>query len=179
MYKTLNRLNVYIHGDENPYTFTDAATLPSGITALSQVKNCRDIDAILNEGGIPTIIPYHAIDNIEVLSVRIEEEDPVDDNCTVDGGDEPAEPGTLKITNASGDDLTDIAVFASGSVLDGVYGDLTFDGSVATIASLADGASVTATGIPNGTDISVQSHAGTNHGTVPVLITIGGGHGPK
>ena len=177
MYKTIYQLDVYIKGDTDPTPIDEAVS----VIALNQIKAGRDIDIQVadDEETFNAITPYHAIEYVIVESARQQVSDPVDDNCIVDGGDEPVEPGTLKITNASGDDLTDIAVFASGSVLDGVYGDLTFDGSVATIASLADGASVTATGIPNGTDISVQSHAGTNHGTVPVLITIGGGHVPK
>lgn len=87
MYKTLNRLNVHITGVEDQYAFIDDENYSNGTAALMQVKNCRDIDTILNEEGAPTIIPYHAIDFIEVLSVRTETEDPVDDNCIVDDGD--------------------------------------------------------------------------------------------
>lgn len=78
--------------------------------------------------------------------------------------------------------------------IEGTYGDLTFtiDAestpdyplSVATIDSLADGASVTATGLPDGVTLEVDSGVGIYQGTVPGTITITGeqpgpGPGPK
>lgn len=189
MYKTFYELNVYIKGVEHPYDFLDDENYSSGTAALMQVKAGRNIDVVASFGGVQNnvIIPYHAIEYVVVSPDRQEGPDPVDDNCNT--GD-PTEPGTLKIVNSAGKNLADTEIQASGT-LAGVYGDLTFEPapepdpdygaySTATVAFMADGDTVTATGLPDGTYIDISSDAGSYHGTVPCTITLGGSQpGPK
>lgn len=187
MYKTQYSLAVWIKGAESPEIISDAAIPSSGTTALNQIKACRDID--FSHNGIGMIIPYHAIEYVVVTTTRTETEDPVDDNCIVDGGDEPAETGTLTIIN--GLDLsTTFDVFIS-QPLDGTYGDLTFssddggdpfpDGyyAFATVMDLASGSSVTAPELPYATNVVVYPASGLPmFGSVPVTLTIGSDPGP-
>lgn len=187
MYKTLNRLNVHITGVEHPSYFYDDINSSNGTAALMQVKAGRDIDVIASFGGVQNnaIIPYHAIEYVVVSPDRQEGPDPVDDNCNTGGG---GEPGTLKIVNASGVTLhVSVAIDAE---IEGTYGDLTFaiDAestpdyplSRATIDALADGATVTATGLPDGVTLEVTSEAGATQGTVPcTIMLVGEQPGPK
>lgn len=185
MYKTNYRLSIVLAADSAISAFEDSQAHPGAATAaLAQIKSCRDVDSVGEEVNI--IIPYHAIDYVVVEATRSEESDPVDDNCNT--GD-PAEPGTLKIVNASGEVLSDVVVNIDAEI-EGTYGDLTFaiDAestpeyplSTATIATLADGATVTATGLPDGVTLEVSSDAGSYQGTVPCTITLTGEHpGPK
>lgn len=75
--------------------------------------------------------------------------------------------------------------------LDGTYGDLTFssddegepfpDGyqAFAMVMNLAPGATVTATGLPDATNVAVYYGADLPMlGSVPVTLTIGGNPGP-
>lgn len=177
MYKTQYSLEVHITGVD------DSTQLEDSTAPLHQIKSCQNIDV----PGL--IIPYHAVEYVVVTTTRTETEDPVDDNCIVDGGDEPAETGTLTIIN--GLDLpVSFQVFIS-QALDGTYGDLTFssddegepfpDGyqAFAMVMNLAPGATVTATGLPDATNVAVYYGADLPMiGSVPVTLTVGGNPGP-
>lgn len=193
MYKTNYRLSVVLAADSAISAFEDSQEHPGAATAaLAQIKSCRDVDSVGEEAN--TIIPYHAIDYAVVEATRSEESDPVDDNCNT--GD-PAEPGTLKIVNNYGSTVMSILVLIS-EALDGTYGDLTFsttppegvtfpDGyhAWATVTELANGATVNATGLPDGTNVSLTpgfEGAVPLYANVPATITITNpdpGPGPK
>lgn len=176
MYKTLNRLNVYITGVGDPYAFIDDENYSNGTAALMQVKNCRDIDTILNEEGVPTIIPYHAIDIIEVLSVRTETEDPVDDNCNTGGGE--VETGTLTIRNPNITTAIDVFVrlgLSEPATYSGIEFSVIHDDEDTfirgTIPSIAPGESFVLEGIPVGTFYTVASATEeTRRGSVPAEV---------
>lgn len=89
MYKTIYSISIKVKGQEHPWDFAESIAS----TALNQIKACRDVDVYMQIEGVPQgiIIPYHAIEYVVVTTTRTETEDPVDDNCIVDGGDEPAE----------------------------------------------------------------------------------------
>lgn len=168
MYKTQYSLEVHITGVDDSTQLEDSA-------ALHQIKSCQNIDV----PGL--IIPYHAVEYVVVTTTRTETADPVDDNC-IGGGDDPAEPGTLKIVN-NGDRPIEFIGVAISEALDGTYGDLTFstdggplpDGyqAYAQAMNLAPGATLTATGLPDGANVMVATSAGHyTTGTVPCTFTL-------
>lgn len=191
MYKTEYRLSVVLSADLAIGAFEDSQEHPGAATAaLAQIKSCRDVDSVGEEANI--IIPYHAIDHVVVEANRSEESDPADDNCHT--GD-PTEPGTLKIVNNYGSTVMSIFVLIS-EALDGTYGDLTFSTTLpegesfpdgyhawAVVTELANGATVNATGLPDGTNVSLTPSfdgAIPLYANVPATITItNSSPGPK
>lgn len=181
MYITLYDVTVHPIGD-SPVEFVDSNDTPgAGSAALAQLTAHKDVDSVIEGDGdiFHVIIPYHAIDFIEVVSVRTEEEDPVDDNaknCTESGGD--GGTGTLTIINDTLDVVN--ATILASAALSGTYGPLTFSTdldqpfptgyqSYAMITDLGAGASLEVPGLPVGTTLNCGNITATVPGELILM----------
>lgn len=180
MYKTIYQLDVYTKGKENP---TPISPDVSAIV-LNQIKAGRDIDIHETNHGetINIIAPYHSIEYVIVESTRQQVEDPVDDNCIVDGDGGGEDTGTLTIVADAQIYNGDFVVIMASEALDGHYGPLDFssddqgdpfpDGylSYAIAPTMAPGESITVPDLPVGMSVLCSNNGET--ATVPGTLHV-------
>lgn len=95
--KWMYEVNVTVHGFEDPVIFTDddSHTPGAGLAALTAIKEGKQIDALIHDGGglvQRMFVPYHAIIAAAVNAVTSEVECASDDNCNSDDGGGSSDP---------------------------------------------------------------------------------------
>lgn len=170
---TKNNISVDVITKGAEFTFTGE----HGAAALAAVRAHQDIHAMGQgsgpEGLSDLVIPYSAVNQVD-WSLSQTDETVEDANCKVQT---PApEVASLVLHNKNElSALGKTTITLSDTSINGTYSGVTFTDGVATIASgtIAAGASLTISGLPDGLQVSARVSSGTpKTGTTPCTLEL-------